>query len=375
MRVGVVATGLLLGAAVAAAQSGVRQEGRYWVRSGQTQPLSLPRNGVGRLDLITRGHVTVRGVEGSQIQIKMTQRVAAKTLAEAAREWGDYDVLQNEVAYQPPFMRMAILPPASLRVSIDLEISVPRSLPALVVQNQFGDVQVYDMDGNVSAMTNGGAIRADRIKGSFRCMTTLGNVMLGNAGGDTTCHTAGGDLEVGYAGGALTLTTEGGNIRVEKAGAKVHASSREGMIDIGEAKGFVTADTRGGLITVGSAAGVKAESAGGMVRLREASGPMNITTMMGNILAELVTGKRLQDSTLATGRGDITLTVPQGLPVTLRATHPQGMTPRIVSDYSEIGARSFGWDAPAPAQGALNGGGPVLNLNTSGVIYIRKSRE
>lgn len=290
-------------------------------------------------------------------------------------------------------MRIAVQPPASLRVSTDLEITVPRRLRSLQVRNQLGRVEIFDIDGDAVAVTDGGSIGADRIRGSFQSQTSGGSIEMGNiggsvrcatgagavtlqrSGGEANCHTAGGDVNVGYAGGRLTLTTEGGNIRVDQAADEVRAHSTEGMIEVGQAKGAVIADTRGGLIQVGSANGVQAESANGMVRLKGASGPMNVSTMMGNILAELLTGGRVQDSSLSTGRGDITLTIPAGLGVSLRAIHPSGMSPRIVSDYPEIKVNSVGFRSPAEGQGSLNGGGPMLNLNTSGIIYVRKAKE
>jgi hypothetical protein len=56
------------------------------------------------------------------------------------------------------------------------------------------------------------------------------------------------------------------------------------------------------------------------------------------------------------------------------ARNSTGGAPRIVSDFPEIRvspARFF--QPPLGVQGAINGGGPVLNLNvSSGVIYLRR---
>jgi hypothetical protein len=182
-------------------------------------------------------------------------------------------------------------------------------------------------------------------------------------------------MAVRDAGGPVTLSNQmGGNIRVDKAAGEVRAHSAQGMIDVGQAGGAVFADTQGGFIQVGSARGVQAESMAGTVRVKNDAGPMNLATMAGSILAELMAGARMQDSSLVAGTGDITVLIPSNLAVSVMARNSTGGAPRIVSDFPEIRvtpARFF--QSPLVGQGAINGGGPVLNLNTSsGVIYLRR---
>jgi DUF4097 and DUF4098 domain-containing protein YvlB len=380
-------------ASVASAQQpAVRREGKAWVRSGQIAPFTLPPQ-IRRLELVTRGHVVLRGTDGDQLQVKMQQRVGTNTIEEANREWGVYERFNTPVEAARDWIRLTVQPPATMRVSTDLEITVPRRLAAILIRNQLGRVEVYDLDGSVQAFTDFGGIQVDRIHGDFQGQTSTGDIRMGSiggsvrcstgggavsvtkAGGETNCHTAGGDIAVGQAGGLLTVTTEGGNIRVDQAADAVHARSVEGLIEVGQAKGTVYADTRGGAIQVGSANGVKAESAAGMVRVKGASGPMTLSTMMGSILAELMQGARLQDSSLAASAGDITVLIPAGVGLSIRARTESGMTPRIVSDFPEIQVNAVGFRSPIKGQGSINGGGPVLNLNTSGgVIYLRKAK-
>jgi hypothetical protein len=101
---------------------------------------------------------------------------------------------------------------------------------------------------------------------------------------------------------------------------------------------------------------------------------MNLAAMAGNILAELLNGARMQDSSLVASSGDITVLIPSNLAVSVMARNSTGGTPRIVSDFPEIRVTpSKFFQAPMVGQGALNGGGPVLNLSvSSGVIYLRR---
>jgi DUF4097 and DUF4098 domain-containing protein YvlB len=148
------------------------------------------------------------------------------------------------------------------------------------------------------------------------------------------------------------------------------------MIQIGQAGGPVTADTRGGSIQVGAAPGVRAESAQGTVRVRGPSGPMDVSTAFGNILAELISGAKLRDSTLAAASGDITVFIPSNFPVTVMVLNDRGGYPQLMSDFREVREIALPFArSPVVAQGVINGGGPVLRINAgTGVVYLRKSR-
>jgi hypothetical protein len=85
----------------------------------------------------------------------------------------------------------------------------------------------------------------------------------------------------------------------------------------------------------------------------------------------------MQDSILSTGAGDITVFIPSNFALTVKALNESGRIDRIISDFAEIPVRS----SVAPnrsgtiAEGALNGGGPVLTLTSSGgTIYLRRQR-
>ena len=136
------------------------------------------------------------------------------------------------------------------------------------------------------------------------------------------------------------------------------------------------ADTRGGSIQVGSARGVKCESAAGAIRVKTSSSPLRIQTALGSILAELLAGTRLDESSLTARAGDITVLIPSNLAVSVLARNETGGNARIVSDFSEVRERRIGPMRPqAVAEGAINGGGPVMHITVAGgTIYLRKLR-
>jgi DUF4097 and DUF4098 domain-containing protein YvlB len=133
----------------------------------------------------------------------------------------------------------------------------------------------------------------------------------------------------------------------------------------------VTLRNMAGPVNVGSAAGVRCDSASGGIRLGNISGPIRVATSMGSIMAALL-GSHLADSYIATGNGDITVLIPSNVGVTIQADNTMADTlRRIISDFSTVQPRRQG--THVVAAGALNGGGPVLQLAaTGGTIFIKK---
>jgi hypothetical protein len=327
---------------------------------------------VTRVEILSGAHVVVRGTADGSFAMVLRQRVRARSLEDANRAWGPLPV--GPVAPTGSLLRIGWYPQGSGRVESMIEVMVPYQTASLLVNNHAGPIEVYDIAGEVEADTSGGPLVFDRIGGDVRAHTGLGEVLLGtiggsvrcatgggmiglvNAAGEVNCITGGGNIEVGSVGGPLVVSTEGGNVHVARAGGTVWAKSLAGTVDVGEARGKVVADS----------------SAGG-VRVRGGSGPLTVSAMMGDILAELFGGGRLANSSLVSGSGDITVMIPAGLGLAVRARNNSGAAARVVSEFPEMEARNVGWRAPGVAT-SIQGGGPVLDLNTDGVVYLRKAK-
>jgi len=362
------------------------RDGAYWVRT-ESGPVGVPPMRV--LKVTTRGHVIVRGGQSEQALYKLVERVKARTAEEAHRLFG-YSVTRTQNSNGVTTWTAAVL--AHQDVITELEVNVPRHLSGIILDVHPGDVEAYDLDGNVRVETSAGMIHCDRIRGSVdcktgggevrmgriggpvRCISEAGSIFVDNAGADALCQTAGGEIQIHEATGSLTLSTEGGNIQVDKAAGAVEAHTGEGVIEVFQAGGVVFADTRGGSIQIGSAQGVKCQSAAGAIRVKTGSGPLRVQTAMGSILAELLAGARVEDSSLVAGSGDITVLIPSNLALSVLARNDTGGNPRIISDFSELHAKTAAMRRPPLVfEGSINGGGPLLTLNTSGgIIYVRK---
>jgi hypothetical protein len=362
----------------------IRQDGPDWVRTDTGSRIVNPR---GELKVDSQGPIVVRGVAGGdRITYTLKQRVHAASEAEARRV-----LSSGAITIDPPFVISRGFSP---NVSTELVLEVPRQMQVanLLVSGLYGGVEAHDLDGRLTVRTpageisldgiqggvvarsGGGSIHLGRIGGAVQCSTLADSITIDSAGGQVNCQTAGGEIVVKDAGGPVWLSSEGGNISVGRAAGPVEAHAVSGLIDVGQAGGPVIADTRGGSIRIGSANGVKAESAQGTVRLTGMSGPMNVSTAMGNILAELLSGVALQDSSLMAVSGDITVFIPSNLRISVMATNDNGGAPHIVSEFSEVRGQPFGFSrSPSMVTGAINGGGPVLRIDTGrGLIYLKR---
>lgn len=360
--------------------------GDYFVHTVDGTAALMPQ---ARLHVMTRGHVILRGYNGTQMTFRLTERVKARSEADARRMFGS---VRTSTISRPSMTTLEVTPASAPNVIIELEIKMPRRVMMANLATRLGDIEAYDLEGSLHAETTGGLIRCDRIHGAVsgrtgggeirmgkiggavQLLNGAGSIFLDSAGAEANCQTAGGQIVVREAAGPLVLSTEGGNIQVDKAASTVQAHTGEGVIEIFQAGGAVFADTRGGSIQVGSARGVKCESAAGAIRVKTSSSPLRVQTAMGSILAELLAGAQLEESSLIASAGDITVLIPSNLALSVLARNDTGGNPRIVSDFAEVQPRRVGpMRPPTVAEGAINGGGPVMRINVAGgTIYLRR---
>jgi hypothetical protein len=366
------------------AQSPLAREGPYWVEYLSGSQAMPP---AGRLRITSRGAVTLSGVAQDQLSYTLKVRVKARSEAEARRMMGSFGVRATR---SPGGYTFLIVHRGDGLA--DLQVKAPRSLQEAVIATPEGGLEFHDLDGSVRAETGGGNIKADRIGGSVVARTAGGDITLGSVQGTARCATAGGKITAGLVrgeaafetgggdifaqevGGLVHASTMAGSIRIRRAGSAVIASTGGGPIDVGQARGLVTARNSGGPVQVGRADGVRCESGGGGVHLDNISGSLRVSTAIGSIIASLLAGKPMADSSLSTGSGDITVIIPSNVGVTIRAQNElSDSIRRIVSDFPGISVRVVG--GQVIAEGPVNGGGPVLRISgTGGTIFIKRQQ-
>lgn len=368
-------------------ESAVSREGRYLVH---TVTGSVALQGAERLRVSTRGALKLLGEPRADISYTLKKYVRATTEAGARETLARWGVKSSP---QGAWTTLVVSRPDSSNAWADLWLSVPRKLREVEVNSEGGAVEARDLDGALRAETGGGQVQIDAILGDLTVRTGGGEVRLGkigrtvrisagggsitaaSIGGEAGFTTGGGDIYLQEAVGPVRASTGGGNIRVDRAGGPVTASTGGGLIEVLQAPGPVTAETGAGSIKVRAAKGARCESGNGSIQLLGVFGSLRAATGMGSIIAELAIGKPLEDSVLSTAAGDITVFIPSNLAVTIQAISDSRGFQRIVSDFPEIRALVESRAGRAEAQGALNGGGPLLKLTAAGgSIYLRRQK-
>ena len=290
------------------------------------------------------------------------------------------------------------------RVWVTYEVHVPRKYNVEVTTHA-GNIQVDDVDGRVSLITDGGNITAGRVtgggvrqpgvpaarlesisgghlsvrdvSGDLKAITAGGHITAGNISGDANLSTGGGHITVGNIRGVAQLDTGGGNISVERAGSRVTASSGGGQISFGEAAGAIQARAAGGGIRVLRVAGpMQLDSNGGSIFLTKVENAVHASTGTGSITAWLSpTVKIAGSSQLESGHGDIVVYVPRDLQMTIEATIDTAAGHHIAADPSLTMKTTYHTgESGKQVHGVcdINGGGEVLKLRAmEGNIQLR----
>lgn len=283
------------------------------------------------------------------------------------------------------------------RFSGEFTIAVPRQMDEVKIETDGGNVSTNSIAGRVRAESGGGTVHLDDIGGAVYAETGGGSIDVGKVDSDVSLHTGGGSIRVTSAkgkieaesgGGSVTvmsgmqgaeLETGGGSIQVQNCNGRVKAETGGGSIDLGDIGGPAEISTGGGSIHLASAKGaVRAETGGGTIELMGVPSA-HAETGAGSIAAKFVSasGER-SDSELETSAGDIIVYLAPNVNVTIRASIEVANGHRINSDFPEIKVSSEGGDygpKTVTAEGNLNGGGPVLKVQTTtGDISFRRAR-
>ena len=242
-----------------------------------------------------------------------------------------------------------------------------------------GSVSLSDISGPISAETGGGSVEVSNSSNLLNLRTGGGSIRISSPGGKVNkAETGGGNISVSNAVGALYLQTGGGSVDVRQCGSELQVSTGGGSIEVGDVNGMAVLDTGGGSIRLTSAKGmVKANTGGGSIELYKLLQGARAETGAGSITAEFL--GMGAESSLQTSVGDVIVYLAPQAKVTVRATLSMANGHKIIAgDFPGLKITREGGDwGPSNyyAEGALNGGGPVLRVRTmSGNIEFRRAR-
>jgi DUF4097 and DUF4098 domain-containing protein YvlB len=319
------------------------------------------------LDLETMaGNVTVTG--GTQSEVQVTARLSLWGADEEdARQQLDLQMAQegNRITIRVVRPQRAYVGFAFTRGSrADFEIRVP-SETSLQLASSSGDLALSDVTGGGELRTVSGNIQVDEVNGGLSVQSSSGDVTL--AGLNDA-----GDLEVGTVSGDVKLQD------VEGDSLTAHTSSGKIQIDQGTLGGALDLETVSGDV---AALGIRATScrlvsSSGKLTLEGCSGRLEMQTVSGSIQVNKARDVELELSTssgevrfsgsldaegehrLETVSGNMRLVLPADAAFDLDIETISG---DIQTDFPVTMAQ-FG---ERHVVGTVNGGGPLLQINTS----------
>jgi len=263
---------------------------------------------------------------------------------------------------------------------VAFDITVPTQTLLARLETNGGTISARNIAGRVEAVTGGESIQLDQIGGNVFASSGGGNIQIGKIGGDVRVETGGGRIEVVSAGGHVVASSGGGTV-VVGAGKTMKLDTGAGSIKVNRCGGEIKASTGGGGIEVNEVDGPAIfESGGGSIHVGPIHGGLRVNTGSGPIIADLAKGGGVfTDSRLETSAGDIIVYIPDDLGVTIRASVEVARGDGIRSDFPNLkitsGNEQWG-PREVDADGALNGGGPLLHVHTtSGTIEIRRKKK
>jgi DUF4097 and DUF4098 domain-containing protein YvlB len=227
-------------------------------------------------------------------------------------------------------------------LSISFKMYVPKNV-STDLNTSGGGISLTNLAGNQNFSTSGGGLSLDKLSGRIYGRTSGGSIRVRDSKDDIDLSTSGGGIDVDNCGGNIDLSTSGGSINLN------------GL------RGTVMAKTSGGTIRGTSINGeLRAHTSGGSVNLRDISGSVDASTSGGGIDIEIDQIDKYL--TASNSGGNIHLTIPGNKGLDLRL-HGDRIRVESLSNFS-------GDQDERNLRGKINGGGPEVNVKTSGSITL-----
>ena len=378
----------IIPALAAQTQQRVVRDGTGWM-----QESSGPLGGERSLQ-VTRFVGSVRVVAGAKSGSYLLRLHSEELLEDDARQ--QFSSFHLGIGRRSGEVLIQTVGPVDLAVRAELILQVPAVTEAVHVDTLAGKITIQGAVDHLDLKTHGGDIEIDDAQllqavtmgGSITVNHRVGDSFIRSDGGDIRVDASVGDLEIASLGGNIYLKaiarghveSGGGNIEVVRCMGALMVHTAGGNISLGEMDGDVTAETGGGNIRVGVAHGeVVARTAQGNIELWKLSQGADAHTGMGRITAEFVGDRNsTRSSQLVTSMGDIVVYFTGTAAGDLHAVTGSCPARHILSEFPELkisnGVAEYG-SRSIVAEGAIHGGGPMIDLRTmAGQIELRNAR-
>lgn len=209
---------------------------------------------------------------------------------------------------------------------IRFEIMVPKEFD-LDLETAGGSLNIDGVKGELIGETMGGSLELRNLEGVVKMNTMGGSIELEDSNVDGKVKTMGGSISFINVTGDVDAETMGGSIKQKNVkgnnsseGKPLHLSTMGGSINVDDVPNGAYLKTMGGSIQVNSSGDyLEVETMGGGIEINEVDGGVDAKTMGGDVYVNMIgdPSKKDRDVTLSSMGGDVELTVPAGLSMTI----------------------------------------------------------
>ncbi len=153
------------------------------------------------------------------------------------------------------------------------------------------EVQV-PQEFNIGAMTSGGDIKLQGVKGKISTKTSGGDINVSDLNGNIEVSTSGGDISFNNIYGNMNFSTSGGDIKGSKFSGKLEVSTSGGDISLAGSDARINGSTSGGDISLDYSSqnqGIELETSGGDITIKlpkDFNASANLSTIGGDIKSD-----------------------------------------------------------------------------------------
>jgi hypothetical protein len=177
-------------------------------------------------------------------------------------------------------------------IQSDLEIGVPKSV-AVQIQNQFGEVEVADLNGNVEAGDNNGQLKIWNVSGNIRAQTSFDALSVSNAG-PAILKNQNGEIRVTDIGGTLEATTSFAPLVAREIRGPASLANQNGRIAATDIGGPLKAQSSFASLVAHHVEGsVQLQDQNGAIEVSQARGDADIQTSFASLSAKEIQGNAI----------------------------------------------------------------------------------
>jgi hypothetical protein len=315
-----------------------------------------------------RGDINLRSSDDAVIRVSGKTGVRAWDESEADRMGKPVsaEIVKNGDTYE---VRPTGYDTSDSRISVDLEVSVPKKSPLTVktergdvtVSNMSTDVGVADQNGNVEIRDTAGDVSIEMRKGDVKVNDTKGSVKVSGRGGE---------IDVVNATGSLTVDGDFyGPVRADKVTMGVRLISAKTDLTLSALSGHLEAAS-GNLDVVDAPGNLSLRTRDNEISIENPGGKVNIDNRNAAISVRFFSAPK-DDVNISNSSGEISLSLPGSSSFEVQA---ECRNCDISSEFPGLGVtKSPGGDASVAAKYG-SGRRPKITLKTSyGNIALRRT--